>query len=528
MRVGDDRQICGVSAVSLRRLFQRGRFSTPHLMRAADQGEPDVTDTLILLEHEGWITWAGREALVDWWTPTDEGHRLTATRLIKRFPRSVGQGIAQDVVERARELNRNPLRSMRVTALYLFGSVLTGSEDDTVGDVDVVCETAYRRLGKEQLDELKERELRQFPKADFLARFAIPDRILKRELRIVSKKLALHQRADLDLPGLRYRQIYAFDIEREVEVPFDPIERVGAGILEEEDRRSSKPTQPFPERKMRAWPAYPPELSYVSMEGESGRAAEHLWQNGASTEEIAVEVHRDQQMVLSYLASRSDRVASKPSFDSALDRVVCVASPADRDFEVAVMVDIGRQGSSAVEVMLYEPGSEARLGRGVVSSKNDIYIHQTRSDLVPVVERLVRAAEQWRKRMYAPTGRLRLRAFAALLPGDAPEPVGQGALSFKPLESPLRKALDQLWDRGRWDAEEIELVLELSRRPPRVQLLEGWGTSASPRKVPKELSAPILAALKPIVEKWGGEMFRRASYTVGYRGTRLLEAANDI
>lgn len=193
---------------------------------------------------------------------------------------------------------------------------------------------------------------------------------------------------------------------------------------------------------------------------------------------------------------------------------------------MAVTVNVGRRESGRVEVLLYEPHGTVRLGRGVSTSKHDVYIHQTLPKLVPVVERAMSAAEAWRARMRAPTGSLRLRTFAALFPGDTPRSGGQTAVSFKALQPLLRATLDELLERSSTLTEDVELVIELGRRVPRVHLLEGGRPSAVAQKVPTKLKAPVLSALKPFTSRWE-EVLAQESYTIGVRDTRFLEREDD-
>lgn len=297
-----------MSAAGLRKLLIRQRFSTPEFMKVMGLGEPAATDALIELEAAGWIAWAHQHDAIDWWEPTDQGHRLTATRLIKRFPIAIGLKIVDQVVEQAARINRDPSHSMRITELYLFGSVLKGSPDGTAGDVDIVCVAADRKLEKLALENLKDRELALFPNAGFFERMGIPERIIKRKLRSISTKIALHQSSDLDLRGLEYRQIYAFDVVREQEVPFDAAIQIGRGKHADPVAPSTKSVQRYPKRQFRPWPSYPPSSVRISIEGDTGREAQHMWQNGASAADIARRTHRAEADLLGFLASRSDSV----------------------------------------------------------------------------------------------------------------------------------------------------------------------------------------------------------------------------
>jgi hypothetical protein len=105
-----------------------------------------ASETLIALCEAGWICFNGTRDYIDYWMVSELGHRLLATPLVPRFPREEGHRIVAEVIEMARAINSEPERSRRIKEIRLFGSVLTGSHDETVGDVDMVVLVERRAL----------------------------------------------------------------------------------------------------------------------------------------------------------------------------------------------------------------------------------------------------------------------------------------------------------------------------------------------------------------------------------------------
>ncbi len=156
MKIETDELICGIRPAVLKKVLKHDRFDTLRLMQVVGLGEPDASTALRCLAEQGWISFSENVEGVDWWETAQLAERLQATRLIKRFPISVGRKIVEDVVAEARRLNQEPQRSRRIQAIYLFGSVLTGDEQGLAGDIDLVVEVARRHLPKADLEALEQ------------------------------------------------------------------------------------------------------------------------------------------------------------------------------------------------------------------------------------------------------------------------------------------------------------------------------------------------------------------------------------
>jgi predicted nucleotidyltransferase len=266
MRVAADGLICGVSAVTLRGLLRREQFSTVDAMKAFLLAEPQVTDLMAAFENDGWIAYTGRSNGEDWWIVAAQGHRLTATKIVKRIPEALGWQLVTRLVDQARIVNAEPSRSQRISAIYLFGSLLTGSEDGTVGDVDVVVNTTRRAVPKEQFEKLRLAEIGD--RRVGVGGWSFGPNAVKKALLKVSRSISIHDEADLQLPGVRYRQIYAFDAKQEREVPFDPEEQVHPEPFTEEDLVPTARRERFPGREFRPWPKAPSRTAKCQMDQE--------------------------------------------------------------------------------------------------------------------------------------------------------------------------------------------------------------------------------------------------------------------
>src|SRR3546814_17007197 len=88
---------------------------------------------------------------------------------------------------------------------------------------------------------------------------------------------------DLTILGTPYRQVYAFDAEREAEVPFDPEIR-RAELKPEADQDLAVVPPP---KAIRPWPALDDTDAPVTLATEAAMLAEHLWTNGWEVEKIA-------------------------------------------------------------------------------------------------------------------------------------------------------------------------------------------------------------------------------------------------
>src|SRR3546814_20457766 len=106
---------------------------------------------------------------------------------------------------------------------------------------------------------------------------------------------------DLTILGTPYRQVYAFDAEREAEVPFDPEIR-RAELKPEADQDLAVVPPP---KAIRPWPALDDTDAPVTLATEAAMPAEHLWPHGWAVENIAARVRAAVPTLATYLASRS-------------------------------------------------------------------------------------------------------------------------------------------------------------------------------------------------------------------------------
>lgn len=158
MKVDAVKLISGIKPVVLKGLLRKDRVDTPTAMNWLGQDEPEVTTTLKGLQKSGWIEFEGTSESVDYWRPGNKGQRLTATRLLKRISAAEGRQILDRFVDEVRAINADPTRSRRVKTILLFGSLLTGNQGGSIGDIDVVVEIAHRDLTEDVRKQLEKAE----------------------------------------------------------------------------------------------------------------------------------------------------------------------------------------------------------------------------------------------------------------------------------------------------------------------------------------------------------------------------------
>lgn len=524
MRVAADGLICGVSAVILRGLLRRERFTTVDAMKAFLVHEPQITDLLAELETAGWIMYMGPVNREDWWEGTEQGHRLTATKIVKRIPQAVGWQLLSQVVDQARTLNVESTRSQRISAIYLFGSLLTGSDDGTVGDVDLVVETVRRAVSREEYDRLRLAEIgdRQVG----FGGFAFGSSALKKALVKLSRSISIHDGADLQLPGVRYRQIYAFDAKQDREVPFDPVERFHSEPFMGGDLATPMHRNRFPGRKLRPWPKPPSRTAKCQMDQAQGWLAQHLWQNGAAANEMANRTRCSKTSILAYLSGRPTSVEVIPTVDASLGITVAGLLPAERSIAVTVSVSMGRSIYARVVVVGLEPDTYRRVGRMHYRSARDALFQGIRHDAVTALEAAGRAANAWRDKMKTRIGGLDLEAESYLPVGMGIESTGLPMFDFRPLEAPMRAVLDAIWIYPRRDGRSVRLkvVIDNPNRSP-ITYCEQGSLGEAESRVLKNLAAPINEVLRQLRQRWATALSGSTAYTVSLTGRQLLGGA---
>jgi hypothetical protein len=522
VRVAADGRICGVSAVILRGLLRRERFTTVDAMKAFLVHEPQITDLLAELEAVGWIMYMGPVNREDWWEGTEQGHRLTATKIVKRIPQEVGWQLLNQVVDQARALNIEPTRSQRISAIYLFGSLLTGSDDGTVGDVDLVVDTARRAVSREEYDRLRLAEIGD--RHVGFGGWAFGSNALRKALLKVSRSISIHDEVDLQLPGVSYRQVYAFDVGHEREVPFDAADRVHPEPFTGNDLASPDRPACFPDRQFREWPKAPSRFAKCRIHQAEALLAQHLWQNGASAKEIAERTRCSRSSVLTYLSSHQLRPEVTPIIDASLGSTVASALPDQRSIAVTATVEMGRAGSACVVIVGLEPDTFNRVGRIHYRSAREALFQDIRHDAVAVIEAAGSAALAWRDKMKSRVGGLELEAGSYLPADKLPKSTGLTMLDFRPLEAPMRAALEALWPHPRGDGHSVRLkvVIDNPHRSP-ITFCEGGGLGEAESRVPANLTAPINDVLRPLRKHWAAALSWDTSYTVSLTGRQLTK-----
>lgn len=522
MKITDDNLICGVRPAILKKVFGCESFDTLRFMRITQIGEPAASEALRCLAELGWVSFKGNRDGVDWWSISMLADRLLATRLIKRFPVSVGRQIVERFVNEARALNREPGRSRRVTAIHLFGSVLTGSDDDTAGDIDIVVEVARRKLPVDKLKALENDELGERVKElTHFKRYGWHDNELMKRLKRLSNKISLHAMSDLEMLGVPYRQLYAFDVLKETEVPF------GSAIREGQRHPSVDATDEVrlpPTKVVRPWPKPTAAEAPVTIDTESALLAEHLWVNGHSLDDIVQRVPRGEN-VHDYLASRAGPDSYKELVqDGDLDRVVGAFFLDDGVHAKTVEVDFSRHGSRRINVSVMVREDWSRLGGLILIDRDRGRFNALPARFILEVERIGRAAWAWSEKMRPKCVGLNVRAFTFLDPGREPkEPLGRPVMDFRPLRAPMLELLDCLWvgHRGKYDGYDLKLEVVLGSQPQVYYQRGNWGGEGFFRKkVRKAMTAPLLTLLDPMLIKWG-DVLEGAHYTVSVRGEDL-------
>jgi len=221
MKIDYRTPICGVRPAVLKRLFSRYyRFSIKEATKAFGESEIDARRRLNCLYNGGWIHAEGvlsdqEERVSGVWELTENGFRLAAMRMIKRFPVSEGREIVKQVIETAQRMNSEPWNSQRVTKITLLGSVLTGKDTDDAGDVDLDVITCARKdIPIEELHKLVEVEKKG--RANLYHR---EDVLLVRRIKKVSRRI--HVVGGDIKPEWPKRAVYQFDSMTGKEIPTD-------------------------------------------------------------------------------------------------------------------------------------------------------------------------------------------------------------------------------------------------------------------------------------------------------------------
>jgi predicted nucleotidyltransferase len=223
MKIDPSQPICDVRPSTLKALLRKEEFSVETAAKLLKLPKALASDRLRELEREGWVQplQSDSQSSEDLWTSTMTGARLAASHLSKRFSVSIGRSIVQKVIGEARRINTEIGNSRRITKITLFGSVLAGGVADDAGDVDLVVETAYRKMPLAERCKLEEAERASMSRSrSVIDGLFWSQTLLLRRVKRVSNKISLHDRSDLDaFPEMPRQLVYDYDIDAERERP---------------------------------------------------------------------------------------------------------------------------------------------------------------------------------------------------------------------------------------------------------------------------------------------------------------------
>lgn len=519
MKIDRTEAICGVSPAILKRLINREYFSTLTAMADLKLAEPWASETLIALMREGWIEPVRSNDHVDHWRSSDQGNRLAATRLIMRFQVREGRAIVERVAAEARLINADQESSCRIAEILLFGSVLTGADDDDAGDIDLVVKVARRQLPETELKRLQQAEKAQMPPSlDFFQRqFRVENQLLRR-IKKVSRRIGLHPESDIASTGAQFRQIYAFDLAVEVERVADPEIRTLAKVADEPGTRlkAKKPAQPdLPLRSF--WPVAPnAEVRLKHVDQPMLDLAQHLWVRGADIEMIASRTHLSAEIVQAYLASRTGaRRTPDFMFDASLRATISQAVQPRAGY-IKVKVELRPGQRPLVDIVYHQLNSgQPALARIRRLASHDLIV-SGRPDLLPLIEPVSDLAWQWLDRMRPYCKGLGLAVGTGFFAEQGPEPLeNPRPVDFRPLVLPLYDLLRAQLPANleRYAVYNHRLMVDLSQ-PFRIDHWDGEPSydNAKRRRVRKAGASRSWDALTALFDKFrpvleGGELF---------------------
>lgn len=522
MDVDSKSLICGIRPAVLKSLLRKEWFDTPMAMKLFALSEPQITETLAALERDGWIAFKGADSNVDQWVPAEKGMRLTATRLLKRIPHSEGRKILEALIDEARAINADDKASRRVKSIRVFGSVLTGQETGTVGDVDVVVDVGRRELPKPILAAIERAENADKPRSlSFVESLCWLSRRVDRRLAAVSRYLSFHPESDLSAKRSPFRQVYAFDVKRERETKPDPAIKV----LESTDETSSiaETASHRAPRSPRPWPSLPPKSVFVEIGMDEALLAQHLWMNGVDLKGIAAQVHASIPSVRGYLSSRAFRGNSvEPRKSVSLRSMLLDVLPGSREYTVRVFASMPPSDEVLIDLEL-----ETLRGRTVGSLRRvgrEFQIFKCKPELVPTLEQLDAAAYAWSQHIEGKLHGLGAQVSAHCYP-DAicTEPCQSSVMKLSALAECLRDLLDRLWTEPRhhYDRRERRVAMALSEKPT-LTFDVGLNRRQS-RAIRGKSAAPAIEALRNM-----NQHFRRSiaaeHWLVYFRGDVLVRA----
>jgi predicted nucleotidyltransferase len=479
MKVDAVKLISGIKPAVLKGLLRKDRFDTPTAMNWLGLDEPEVTTTLKSLQKSGWIEFEGTSESIDYWRPGNKGQRLTATRLLKRISAAEGRQILDRFVDEVRAINADPTKSRRVKTVLLFGSLLTGSQDGSIGDIDVVVEIGRR--------DLTERARKVLEKAEKLSKPAglnlsdslhWPEILVRRRLAKVSRYLSFHPGSDLQIGTTSYQEVYSFDLQRECEQPPE-------GKIRKMARRSKEPsmtesiTNDRYIRADRGWPSAPDKAVSVTIDEEHGQLAQHLWMNGVAIKAIAARLRSKPAIIQAYLSTRAGHSNFHGKIDASLMVTLLESLPKRRPFSIFLKVSLQPKQEVIIDIDVY--GSRAPRRQGSLRRVGRRYfVNGSPVELLTTLESADRAAALWFESMRSRIRGLGLEIVVSCIPGQK-SPGCASAMWVDPgsLKGSLYKLLDQLWKGPRDEYEGWDKRLSVSLgAEPIVTFQDGRGSDA--------------------------------------------------
>ena len=485
--------------------------------------EPEVTTTLKGLQKSGWIEFEGTSDSIDYWRPGNKGQRLTATRLLKRISASEGRQILGRFVDQVRAINADPTRSRRVKTILLFGSLLTGSQDGSIGDIDVVVE-----IGRRDLTESARKALEKVEKLSKPAGLNLsdslhwPEILIRRSLARVSRYLSFHPVSDLQLGTTPYQEVYSFDLQRECEAPSE-------GKIRKMARRSKEPnttrstTNERYTRADRGWPSAPAKAVSVTIDEEQGQLAQHLWMNGVAIQAISARLRSKPAIVQAYLSTRAGHSNFRGKLNASLMVTLLESLPKRRPFSVFLKLSLQPKQDVIVDIDVYRPraprrqGSLRRVGRRYS-------VNGAPAELLLTLEGLDRAAALWFESMRSRIRGLGLEIVVSCVPGQKCLGCASATrVDPSPLKGPLYKLLDQLWKEPRDEYEGWDKRLSVSlEAEPIVTFQDGRGSDA--KVVDGSKSRSITDVAGAIYRKFQSALSDGSSWSVYVTGMILNTA----
>jgi hypothetical protein len=148
---------------------------------------------------------------------SEKGRRLAAANLSPRFDRVRADNEVAALIARANEINTRDELVFFVHKITAFGSYLTDNND--LGDIDLVVEVEPRRLSKKHTDESHYRARNSGKTLDFMASLTYGSREVLQLLRARKPRLSFNVQSTLELKT-EFRVLFDWlpDVERRAEM----------------------------------------------------------------------------------------------------------------------------------------------------------------------------------------------------------------------------------------------------------------------------------------------------------------------